>query len=404
MLVKKQLYLKALAALAGLGGLVASLSGMSGPAVAAGPQQAGTVYTVLAGFEDAEANGLEVQAFLPQDVTIKVGDTVNWRFTLLEPHTVTFLPPDMERPADFVSLPGGKLGLNPAVFFPSGGQQYSGTGYFNSGFPPPTGEQFVYSLTFTQPGSFPYFCALHPFMTGSVTVLPQDAPPAFPPEVYEDIAESEKQQFISQLPSLDSLPAPVTTLPDGSREHKVLAGIGTQKAELLYFHRPRLTISTGDTVTWSWEMTASPHNVLFIPEGKPVPELVLVEPQPSGPPNIVFNPRAVLFTGDRVFDSTRLVNSGLRLNPVVPAPPSFPVGQFSLKFLEPGTYTYICALHAPQGMVGTITVTGDPVEPPSVGGPAPTPLMVAAAGALGLGFVLAGTALAWRSVRRREPA
>ncbi len=393
-----------MAAIAGLAGLAVAVFGQAAPSLAAGPQQAAATYTVLAGFEDPEANGLEVQAFLPQDVTIKVGDTVNWKFTLLEPHTVTFLPPDMERPADFMFLPGGKIAINSAVFLPSGGQEYGGTGYFNSGFPPPTGEQFVYSLTFTQPGTFPYFCALHPFMTGSVTVLPQDAPPAFPPEVYADIAESEKQQFISQLPSLDSLPAPVTTLPDGSREHKVLAGISTQKAELMYFHRPELTISTGDTVTWSWEMTGSPHNVLFIPEGQPTPELIVPEPQPGGPPNFLFNPKAIIYTADSVFTSTRPVNSGLRLNPAIPAPPSFQVGQFSLRFLEPGTYTYFCALHAPQGMVGTITVTGDPVEPPSVGGTAPSPLVLAAAGALALGLILAGGVLVRRGDRRREIA
>jgi plastocyanin len=70
--------------------------------------------------------------FKPQQVTVKAGDTVVWTNGDDIPHTAT-----------------------------------STTRAFNSKALD-TNESF--SFTFTTPGSFSYFCALHPHMTGSVVV------------------------------------------------------------------------------------------------------------------------------------------------------------------------------------------------------------------------------------------
>src|SRR5262249_25945767 len=51
---------------------------------------------------------------------------------------------------------------------------------------------------------------------------------------------------------------------------------------------------------------------------------------------------------------------------------SFPNGtQFSVTFTAPGTYPYICVLHADLGMRGTIVVAG--AAPPPTPAPAPPP-------------------------------
>ena len=70
--------------------------------------------------------------FEPSELTIQPGETVTWTNNGNHPHTVT---------AD--------------------------DGSFDSGTLQP-GES--YSHTFPQAGTFSYFCEIHPFMTGSVTV------------------------------------------------------------------------------------------------------------------------------------------------------------------------------------------------------------------------------------------
>src|SRR5438067_3340890 len=89
--------------------------------------------------------------FSPATVTINVGDTVQWDW-VGNNHTVTS---------------GGCCSFN--GLFDLGTKSTS----------PPTGQNagFAASHTFTQPGSFPYFCRVHGSnfgMTGSVTVLTPD--------------------------------------------------------------------------------------------------------------------------------------------------------------------------------------------------------------------------------------
>ena len=84
------------------------------------------------------AQAAEIQAtidnftFTPQQITVKAGDTVIWTNHDDIPHTVT-----------------------------------STAKVFNS---KALDTDDTFSFTFATPGSFTYFCALHPHMTGSVVV------------------------------------------------------------------------------------------------------------------------------------------------------------------------------------------------------------------------------------------
>ena len=104
---------------------------------------------------------LDVNAFLPGDLTVRRGDTVVWYVDHQAPHTVTFTS-------------GGALPDPAAPARPSG--VYEGFGAFNSGIigldNPDNGN--AYALTFGAVGEFPYACVLHVGlgMTGTVTVLP----------------------------------------------------------------------------------------------------------------------------------------------------------------------------------------------------------------------------------------
>lgn len=80
------------------------------------------------------ANAVTIQnmAFTPNNVTVKVGQTVSWSNQDAVAHTVT-----------------------------------SNTSAFESGN---LARGKTYSFTFTKTGTFPYYCAIHPSMTGQVTV------------------------------------------------------------------------------------------------------------------------------------------------------------------------------------------------------------------------------------------
>jgi plastocyanin len=101
--------------LGAIAGLVAVASGTTSPA------QAADIQVTIDNF-----------SFTPQQITVKAGDTVTWANHDDIPHTVT-----------------------------------STTKAFNSKALD-TDDNFAF--TFTTPGSFSYFCALHPHMTGSIVV------------------------------------------------------------------------------------------------------------------------------------------------------------------------------------------------------------------------------------------
>ena len=134
--------------------LLFSLGGLADEARAA------TTWTARAG-EFVPPEALEIQTFLPSDITVVEGDTIDWNIIGL--HTVT--------------QPAGppNLVFNPEILAPSGGDTYSGSGFFNSGLllgrEGPPGAPTSYSLKFDAPGTFDYICLVHgPLMTGTITV------------------------------------------------------------------------------------------------------------------------------------------------------------------------------------------------------------------------------------------
>ncbi len=89
--------------------------------------------------------------FEPKRVTIRVGDTVEWKNKTKEVHTVTDIPDSANYPKDVAVPPGAEP-------FSSGGIMPGDT----------------YRHTFTIPGKYKYFCKLHEVfhMTGEITVKP----------------------------------------------------------------------------------------------------------------------------------------------------------------------------------------------------------------------------------------
>jgi plastocyanin len=94
---------------------------------------AATVPTAFVQAADTEVN-IDQFAFYPQRITVKAGTTVTWTNEDDVPHTVA-----------------------------------SSTKLFKS---KPLDTQDKFSFTFTTPGTYAYFCSLHPHMTGAVVVEP----------------------------------------------------------------------------------------------------------------------------------------------------------------------------------------------------------------------------------------
>jgi plastocyanin len=124
-----------------------------------------TTWEVTAGA--GGATQVRVQAFLPAELEIKVGDTVRWVHRAPgEPHTISFIGAGEATPEDVIveQFADGspKFVQSPLTFFPQGGDVWHGTGWVNSGFlgyiP---GQPAEYSLSFDTPGDYTYFCVLH---------------------------------------------------------------------------------------------------------------------------------------------------------------------------------------------------------------------------------------------------
>ena len=141
--------------------------------------------------------------------------------------------------------------------------------------------------------------------------------------------------------------------PNGATIWHVQAGTGgfPATAQSFKFLETDLSVRQGDTVIWDSEMF---HNVTFHP-GQPEPAFIEPIPQEQGPPIISMNPQIVFPQKPaETFDGTGFWSSGLIGIDTMPLPGG---KSFAMTFSKPGTYDYVCAIHAAVGMKGSITVT-----------------------------------------------
>ena len=131
--------------------------------------------------------GVEFYAMLPATQTVPVGTTLKFSMSALtfEDHTATFGPGDPEHdPSSYLGMLAASFNspvFAPAAVYPSDPPGTTGTltptshgnGFWNSGLmdnssatPLPNSE----SVTFTAPGTYTFYCMIHPFMKGTVIV------------------------------------------------------------------------------------------------------------------------------------------------------------------------------------------------------------------------------------------
>lgn len=162
-------------------------------------------------------------AFQPATLTVSAGTTVTWTNQDGVEHTTT------SDQGSTVSWDSGAL---------------------------PQGQS--YSVTFTQPGTYTYHCAIHPFMKGTIIVQgtgsgspsPTAAPPA------------------TATPTLGLSPSPTATIPSPpptptpvSRTKSAHKTITIKRVGTTYRFKPaKVTVKVGTRVTWS-NRSDAPHIV-----------------------------------------------------------------------------------------------------------------------------------------------
>jgi plastocyanin len=335
---------------------------------------AATTWNVLAGDETPDM-AVEALVFAPNAVTIGVGDTITWAFNTAEIHTVTFVSGGPLPTVFDVSPLTGQLRASPEAALPAGPSTYDGTGYRNSGLMglDPSTIGAAYALTFTQAGTYPYFCLIHQQMSGMVNVLASGTPPLDPAAVAalgraQTAAVFAKAQLAMAAQRVTTSPGP-----GGSTIYAMAAGIGDGTYEVPRFLPPGLAINVGDTIVWTDFDPATPHTVTF----NAPPEWLGPPPAlpPGAPPEaaLEFPPFFFEPTGGPTFSGRELVNSAI-FGLVFPgAPAQVQATKYQLTFTAAGTFPYLCLLHAQLGMMDAITVrpAGAPpaAAPPPAGAP-----------------------------------
>jgi plastocyanin len=278
--------------------------------------------------------GYAVNGFFARDITVLTGTQVHWTFDWLEPHTVTF------------GIPTG----DPTVPTEGAGAEvldFDGSQFISSGVT--GGPDASLDLKFTTPGTYEYFCALHPLMTGEVTVVDSGDV-----DTQDDVDTRGDAEYAAGIAAIKAVaaqlagqPTAVTPKAGGGNEFTVvIGGLDQYGDDAQQFFAPSLTIKEKDSVKWVSSIP-TPHTVTMgALQGDPFEVPVTA---PAGG-----------------YDGTGLVHSGI-------LGVDWPAGlTFELQFNKAGSYQYFCALHAEQGMVGTITVEAQVIPPTPTPTVAPT--------------------------------
>lgn len=279
----------------------------------------------------------QANAFLPNEFWVHEGDSISWIFVPVnEIHTVTFLIPGKVRPSFTAGCPGTT----------TSGSSFDGSKCVNSG---PMMNRARYSVKFPTAGNFKLVCLVHANMNGTIHVLPVSAKLPFEQSFYTT-------QFMDQAKDLlNDVDRPLEEVREFPRdEHAVLmageisatAG-GRQYLAIVRFLPREIHIHAGQTVEWMNTDPTEPHTVTF------------------GTPTSVTTPQNVDTAADDAFEGTISSNADIVNSGILQAAPEDRTGlaqsppgktRIRITFTEPGTYSYICGIHAGLGMKGTVVV------------------------------------------------
>ena len=294
---------------------------------------------VHAGVNDPDDPTSAVLQYLPTKVTVETGTELTWSWDgTIEPHSVTFLEPDQELPAP---------GSDPTLFAPTPATgPIDGKAFVNSGLLPlGPGAVDPLTLEFDTPGTYSYFCVIHPQMVGEVEVVASGGDTAA--EIASRAAD-EQEEWLAEgraaKKTFETAGLPATTNKDGTKTYQIEMGTSTPHTDILAFSPTPVGIKAGDQIKFV-NNSGAPHTGSFFGTGAEVitnPTDPRVDAPAPGP-----SPQTLLAAG--------FFNTGL-LPPNAPpgAGPPEAVRSFVFTVPKAGAFSYVCILHASSGMVGTV--------------------------------------------------
>src|SRR6266700_3005112 len=195
--------------------------------------------------------GKQVVAFLPNEIWIHAGDTVNWTVGADEIHTITFLTVGQVRLPFFVGCPG----------FSFGAASFDGSTCVST---PPMVSGQTFSVMFPLPGNFKLVCLVHPDMTGVVHVLGTSTPLPHEQSFYDKEASEQAQELLAELNQGQTHHHAASPNAVVVGAGKTLAnGGGHNTISLMRFVQPELVIHAGATVEWTNDDPSMPHTITF---------------------------------------------------------------------------------------------------------------------------------------------
>jgi plastocyanin len=281
--------------------------------------------------------GNQVLAFLPNELWIHAGDTVNFMVATDEPHTISFLTNGQVRLPFQVGCPGTT---------PSGSTE-DGMSCVNSGA---LLNGQGYSVVFPTPGNYKLVCLVHNNMTGMIHVLEAGAALPHNQAFYKaEAADTQKDLFSSAGGLIDhgdnTPPLDVTA---GTGEITANGG-GQNTLSVMRFMHGTKVVRVGATVEWTNDDPITPHTITFgVEPANPMPPSANVTADADGALHaMISSPNENVHSGFILAASQDQI--GL---PQTPAG----VTRFRVTFTKPGIYNYKCVLHDDLGMVGEIVV------------------------------------------------
>jgi plastocyanin len=304
------------------------------------------------------------RAFSPRAVTVNAGTVVRWRNNDGRDHTVT---------ANDRSFDSGVMAV---------------------------GATFV--KTFNQAGTFGYLCAIHPDMTGTITVRPAPGatpPPATPPPAPTPVptprpapvpgsGDVRAVDFAFNPATVDVIAGTtITWRNDGAALHTVTASDGSWDSGLINAGRTfARRFATPGTFPYLCALHPSMAGVVRVSGADgATPPPAPSTPRPTRPPvasgELELRDFAFVPSSIRVSPGTKVtwINTGAAPHTVTDRAGAFDSGlvargaRWSRTFASPGTYQLLCAIHPEMHATLTVAAPGATAPPPATPAPVATP-------------------------------
>lgn len=300
--------------------------------------------TVRAGVNAPKDANVAVLQYLPARIKVKVDTPVTWTWKgTIEPHSVTFLKPGQQLPP-----PG-----DPSVFGPTPPTgPYDGTTFVNSGLQPlGPAPATPFTMSFSKPGKFSYYCVIHPTMVGQIDVVASGKTDSKKAVTALGAAQAKKwiKEGTAAKKKLVKTANRSIKNSDGTKTWLIQMGKTTKHTDVLAFAPTPKKVKAGDSIQFI-NNSEAPHTGTFA--GKQPPITNPSDPQTDNP---------APGPSPQTLNSTDLFNTGLippnaSSGPDSPPPPKA-VRSYTYVVPAAGTYPYYCILHTLSGMGGEIRAT-----------------------------------------------